>query len=84
MTVLGLVASKVLDLLAPGRLVGVPYEAQGLKELAALGRHGGLLALLHELVLAALSLDPPRELWVGRVRVRYEGVSVLLSEGSEL
>ena len=82
--VLSLVAAKVLNLLAPCRLVGVPNETEGLEELTPLGRHGGLLALLHELVLAALALDPSGELWVGRVSVGYEGVPVLLAEGSEL
>ena len=70
------VLDQLLHLLPPADLVGVPNESRLLQYGHPLRRHGRRLPRLHQLVLPALTLDPPSQLGVGIVRVRDEGVAV--------
>lgn len=77
---LGPVSAQVTNLLLPGGIVTVPYEPLLLEDCGSFGRHGRRLAVIHELVLAALALHPASELRVGGEGVRDEAVAVGLAE----
>ena len=77
---LGPVSAQVGDLLLPGGIVAVPNEPLLLEDRGTLRGHGRRLAVIHELVLAALALHPAGELRIGGEGVRDEAVAVRLAE----
>ena len=77
---LGPESAQVANLLLPGGIVTVPYEPLLLEDCGPLRGHGRRLAVIHELVLAALALHPASELRVGWEGVRDEAVAVGFAE----
>ena len=82
--VLGPVLAQLDDLLLPGGVVAVPDESLLLEDVGPLFCHGRGLPVVHELVLAALTLHPAGELRVGGEGVRDEAVTVCLAEFQHL